>query len=380
MGCLYGADGGGDRFNDDRLEGISIAAGEQLAIIVSGYDPVFPPLGFPGDFQLIVTTRPAERVDSCELLYPGTLTRVEGEVISVRGVVKKEGVTDLSSGPDLPLVVEIGYGPRNEDPIIDQGRDELERQWIWESAVQESDWDDEATSWVGYDSYHGEFNTVAQGEWDLAIRASLEGQGWTYCDLGPTPLYQIDEAGKVDVLPFVDPSLMINEVDYDQDGADQFEFIELYNPGPALVPLSGLTLEMYDGDSETIYLSLDLSEAGEFLEVDQYLVVGSPLVLLTLAENALGVTLTGAIQNGGPSPDGIRVVNANGDRYDGLSYEGGGLTIEGFGEGNGLIEGDDANQNSGSLSRCPNGEDRDDNRTDFTPVDTSTPGQANECD
>ena len=41
--------------------------------------------------------------------------------------------------------------------------------------------------------------------------------------------------------------VVINEVDYDQPGADNGEFIELYNCGVATVDLTGWTLELVNG-------------------------------------------------------------------------------------------------------------------------------------
>ena len=257
---------------------------------------------------------------------------------------------------------------------------EAERSWRWQATSLAEAWDDRGTDWVGYDEYRGALTVPEPGDWRFAIRASFVGQGWTYCDQGPQAGYQDAEAGALNALPFVEPRLLINEVDYDQDGGDIAEFIELYNPGPARLILADLALEFVNGATNEVYLSQDLSEAGEVLEADSYLVVGSPLVTDLMPDHVLTMELLSAIQNGGNSPDGVRVISRESVTYDALSYEGAGQSIMGFTEGEGVIDGDEPSISpQGSLSRCPSGADTDQNRADFTLAAQSTPGAVNLC-
>jgi cysteine-rich repeat protein len=378
--CISGADGGGTRFNDDRLEGYAITSGASIALIVSAYDSIDTPFGYPGRFQLEITTQQPPQVDACALIDPFEVTGVEGERFQVTGRVLADGYTDLTAGPDTNLVVEVGLGPAERDPSEDERLPEADRSWSWRAASLDPDWDDSETAWIGYDEYRGELEINTQGTWRFLMRASLAGQAWTYCDQGPQEGYQEEEAGVLNALPFAEPRLLINEVDYDQEGGDIAEFIELYNPGPARVPLANLSLELVNGATNGVYLSVALNEAGDELAAGSYLVIGSPLVTDLLPPDILTLELLSAVQNGGSSPDGLRIIERDGLTYDALSYEGGGVSIEGFTEGEGVIDGDDPSLSpQGSLSRCPTGEDTDDNRADFTRVDQSTPGAPNVC-
>tara|TARA_R110002167_G_scaffold44876_2_gene134883 strand:+ start:324 stop:3233 length:2910 start_codon:yes stop_codon:yes gene_type:complete len=53
--------------------------------------------------------------------------------------------------------------------------------------------------------------------------------------------------------------LLINEVDADTSGTDSAEFIELYDGGSGSSSLNGYTLVLFNGNSDTSYLALDLS-------------------------------------------------------------------------------------------------------------------------
>lgn len=160
--------------------------------------------------------------------------------------------------------------------------------------------------------------------------------------------------------PPADDRLVINEVDYDQVGADSGGFVELYNAGAADATLDGLTLAFVDGSDGAEYGRRALSgtlAAGAFL--------------------VLGVEL----QNG--APDGVALIEEGAARLiDALSYEGeiraaliGGATFD-------LVEGTptsaaDSNTVTGSLSRIPNGRDTDDAAADWAFSSSPTPGVAN---
>ena len=154
----------------------------------------------------------------------------------------------------------------------------------------------------------------------------------------------------------------MNEVDYDQVGADGEGFVEIANRGETPADLTGLALVLVDG--------------GQSAEYDREALTG------TLAPGGY-VVVTVDPQNG--APDGIALVDTDGGALlDALSYEGpitggviGGATYS-------LVEGTmlpadvaDSNTVDGSLSRIPNGTDTNDAATDWRFTTTVTRGAAN---
>ena len=379
--CLNGADGGGERFVDDRLEGYPIAAGETISLIVSAYDPVDSAFAYPGSFQLLISSQIPPLVDACNLIGPSQVSRVVGESFEAATRVLATGVSDQSSGIDGRLFVDIGYGPIESEPSLDADLGVGEQQWTWFNAEANSNWSDEGSNWVGYDEYQVNIDANQEGNWQIAARASLGGQSWLYCDLGPLEGYQSSEAGQLNVLPFTEAKLLINEIDYDQTGGDLFEFIELYNPGPAQVDLNTLSLSLFDGDSNSEYYRFNLSSE-QLLAPGEYFLVANVLVTDFLPEGSLYQSFleTSLIDNGGEFADAVRIEADNGTILDSLSYEGNGAYIDGYTEMNGVIMGDEPSQApAGSLSRCPNGNDTQDNLNDFTSSLQATPGMPNQC-
>jgi large repetitive protein len=185
-------------------------------------------------------------------------------------------------------------------------------------------------------------------------------------------------------LVMLTPGFVINEVDYDQVGADNAEFIEIYNGSGASVNLSDFALVLLNGSNNTTYLSMNLVHPAGVLADKQYLVVGSAAVTATVPGTALTLTLTGAIQNG--APDGIALINTKTKTLvDALSYEGS-MTMAnatGLGVVN-LVEGTplptataDSDSVPGSLCRIPDGTDTNNAATDWAHRTTPTPGVAN---
>ena len=179
--------------------------------------------------------------------------------------------------------------------------------------------------------------------------------------------------------------LVINEVDYDGVGADTDEFVEIYNGTGAPVNLTGYSLVLVNGSTNTSYLSFDLGPAGT-LPSKGYLVVGS--ATLVVPASALKLTFAAAtnnIQNG--APDGVALVNTTtGTLVDALSYEGAmtATTVTGIAGMVSLVEGTvlpaavaDSNTVAASLSRLPNGNDTNNAATDWALSNTPTPGVAN---
>lgn len=96
--------------------------------------------------------------------------------------------------------------------------------------------------------------------------------------------------------------VFINEIHYDNDGADLSEFIEI--AGPAGTDLSGWTLVLYNGSNGTPYRTESISG-----EIDHE----------TNGFGALAFAIAG-LQNGGP--DGVALIDETGGPRELLSYEG----------------------------------------------------------
>jgi hypothetical protein len=169
------------------------------------------------------------------------------------------------------------------------------------------------------------------------------------------------EAGTPPPPPPVGVGLVVNEIDYDQVGADTGGFVEIYNAGSSTADLAGVALVLVDGATGAEYVRRALSGT---LAAGAYLVVGIDP------------------QNG--APDGVALLGAEGSLLDALSYEGaieqaviGGQTYD-------LVEGTvlpattaDSNTVPGSLSRIPDGSDTDDAAVDWAFTETVTEGAAN---
>ncbi|MBU0552430.1 lamin tail domain-containing protein [Myxococcota bacterium] len=169
------------------------------------------------------------------------------------------------------------------------------------------------------------------------------------------------------------PQIVINEIDYDNPSGDTEEFIELLNTGSTPIDLNPLALIHVNGGDGQPYRQTNLSEAG-VLAPGERLVVGSEAVLARLP---LGVPRLpwpdGALQNG--APDAIAVVDIERDLIlDVISYEG---ALSGWVEGDLGAVSDEGTPEG--LSRCPDGQDTDQNDVDFILAPTS-PGRANACD
>jgi len=167
--------------------------------------------------------------------------------------------------------------------------------------------------------------------------------------------------------------LLINEIDYDQDGEDTAEFIELINTTNQPMDLAPYTVELVSGADSSIYETFDLSTIESQLGPGDYLIIGSSSVVAGLPEGVLSLTSDNAfIQNGSNGGDAVQVLQY-GNTIDSASYE---AVIVDLTEGSGPAGTD---LGPGSLSRCPNGEDTDDNANDFQPTPNMSPGLANDC-
>lgn len=154
--------------------------------------------------------------------------------------------------------------------------------------------------------------------------------------------------------------LVVNEVDYDQVGADTGGFVEIANVGDGDATLDGVAIVLVNGGDGTEYDRVALTgslEAGGHLRIDV------------------------EAQNG--APDGIALLQGT-TLLDALSYEGeiraatlGGVSYD-------LVEGTplaetvaDSNTVDGSLARVPDGNDTNDASSNWAFTTTPTPGAPN---
>lgn len=163
--------------------------------------------------------------------------------------------------------------------------------------------------------------------------------------------------------------LIINEVDYDQVGTDEAEFIEIYNPCGQVVDLNTYSLQLINGATGGSYQTVNLSGM---------LASGEYYVICTNSANTVNCDLdvpidVNFIQNG--APEAIALFNGT-VMTDVLSYEG---DVPGFVEGSGVGLEDNPNFTptvAFGLSRIPNGTDTDMNNVDFISA-LSSPGAIN---
>ena len=156
--------------------------------------------------------------------------------------------------------------------------------------------------------------------------------------------------------------LVINEVDYDQVGADPGGFVEIANTGSAAATLDGIALVLVNGGDGAEY--------------------GRKALTGTLAAGAKLVVSVDP-QNG--APDGLALVDTSKEvLLDALSYEGAihaatiGTKVFDLVEGTLLpVDVADSNTVEGTLVRIPDGADTNDAASDWVFTTTSTPGAAN---
>jgi len=170
--------------------------------------------------------------------------------------------------------------------------------------------------------------------------------------------------------------LVINEIDYDQAGADNAEFVELFNPTSAAVNLAGFAVVHIDGAAGNA--ELGRATLTGTLAPGAFLVVAtSAATSLVVPSGVTRVALTGStsLQNG---PDALVLLGPAGV-VDAVAYEGpvtsarftGSMASTALPEGM-TSAGTDAGD--GSLQRAPNGCDTDAPSTNFMLLSPATPG------
>jgi hypothetical protein len=162
--------------------------------------------------------------------------------------------------------------------------------------------------------------------------------------------------------------LRITELDYDQVGADESEFIEVLNAADCVADLAQVALELVNGGDNTAYARIALARAANTLPAGARLVIADEPVRVGLPAEVASVALGEDLQNG--APDAVRLVIGEAV-IDAVSYEG---VVMGAGEGSSAP----SDEGEGALSRCPDDQDASDNALDFR-LTTPTPGAANAC-
>lgn len=177
------------------------------------------------------------------------------------------------------------------------------------------------------------------------------------------------------------PGLILNEVDYDNVGVDNAEFIEVLNNTGADVDLANIRLYVVNGSNNNVLTTVSLAPAG-VLAQGQYLVVGP--AGLVIAPGALKVDFAKLADNLQNDTEGLALVDVGGPTLlDVLSYEGsitmanlpnlGATTlVEGA-----AFTGADSNTMQRTLARLPTGNDKNNAATDWALSKTPTAGSAN---
>lgn len=169
--------------------------------------------------------------------------------------------------------------------------------------------------------------------------------------------------------------LVINEVDYDQPSTDVAEFLEIKNVGSTPFNLQTLAVVMVNGSNgqSAIYQTITSTEWPTLAPGDYFVICGNEAN--TVNCDHVGPAATNLIQNG--VPDAIALINTTTQEVlDVLSYGG---AVPGYTEGAPTTALDVNMVDGRSLSRWPDGNDTNDNDTDFR-LGCSTPGEANNVD
>ncbi len=173
----------------------------------------------------------------------------------------------------------------------------------------------------------------------------------------------------------IQAQLVINEVDYDQPSTDVAEFLEIKNVGSTPFNLQNLAVVLVNGSNgqAAIYQTITSATWPTLAPGDYFVICGNDAN--TVNCDHVGPAATNLIQNG--VPDAIALINTATDEVlDVLSYGG---AVPGYTEGAPTTALDVNMIDGRSLSRWPDGNDTNDNDTDFR-LGCSTPGETNNVD
>ncbi|MBL0043183.1 MAG: lamin tail domain-containing protein [Flavobacteriales bacterium] len=168
------------------------------------------------------------------------------------------------------------------------------------------------------------------------------------------------------------PQLRINEVDYDNAGTDNAEWVELKNTGAAALNIAGFVVQLVNGTPviPAVYKSIVLPSF--VLPAGGYYVIGNNATIPNL--NLLQTPATDMIQNG--SPDAVALRDPSNNLIDAFSYEGNTGAPYTEGTGTGVATSDDNAIVLKVMARYLDGNDTDDNSIDWRAW-CATPGVSN---
>jgi large repetitive protein len=336
------------------LSGVAPAGGEQVTLTTSpsGILDVANTINVPeGQYQVMIE---AEGLRSGETTLTANITGRGGESINVEVIEANTSPTELNITPNNILL-----GAGGSSVVLVTFNYPAPANYVLSISVDNSSLVNAPQS-----------IDVDQGARSASIMLSASnGAGMTTLNVsadGATAQANIT----ISDVP-LGGEIVINELESNQPSTDTAEFIELYNASNSPLNLSDYRLEMINGSSGDTYRTVELSELGDTLAPRQFLVLANAGVMVD-SSALTGVLPSNGLQNG--SPDGVRVVNTStGDTVDSLSYGSG--TIDGVTEGMSA----ENDIGAGTLARCTDGADSDDNSVDFTITQTATPGSSNIC-
>jgi hypothetical protein len=182
------------------------------------------------------------------------------------------------------------------------------------------------------------------------------------------------------------PTLVINEIDYDNIGTDDVEYLELLNVSSSTVQLAGLKVALVNGADNSTYQTIDLGASGS-VAAGQYLVIAGAAYYQG-PPTAIHVDpqwTHDQVQNG--APDGLAIFDSvTMTVIDALSYEGGitAAMLPGFPSSVSLVEGTmldaaiaDSNDVIRTICRNPNGQDTNNASADFIACNNRSVGAVN---
>ena len=229
-------------------------------------------------------------------------------------------------------------------------------------------------------------DTNGTGDW---VRNDFDGDGLPCCPGAVAdPGEAINTLGASNVVATAAlPDVVINEVDADQVGTDDAEFVELYDGGAGNTDLTGMSIVFVNGSDDLVYESHDLD--GMSTDGDGYFVLCSDVATVANCD----LEAIASLQNG---EDGVALVVGDavdfpndaalpdpGDIVDAIVYETGTDTDSGLlvllNSGQGVVdEGGGGDAAAHSNQRCPNGSGGQRN-TDTYGQFEPTPGAENTC-
>lgn len=116
--------------------------------------------------------------------------------------------------------------------------------------------------------------------------------------------------------------LVISEIDYDQSGSDNAEFVEIYNPTGSAIDLSAYSIVAINGSGDPAPDYADVALSGSLAAGAYAVITTSSSGSLTVPGGVMTFALGSSLQNG---PDGVMLVDTSGTTdvlVDAVVYEG----------------------------------------------------------